>query len=298
MRSRVAVVLNAKSGGAGLNDELETVRCAFDDSELSAEFHIAHSGDNFEEVINYAVSNADIVVAAGGDGTVRSVAEAVVKTGKTLAVIPLGTLNHFSKDLNIPQDIAGAVNVIKNGSVTKIDIGEVNGHYFVNNSSIGLYPRIVRKRIQQERLGYGKWWSAAWAAWRLFVISPFLKTTLDLEGNLLHRKAAFIFVGNNDYEMDIYNIGRRPRLDQGKLSIYLLRRSGRVGLLLLILHTLTGRLKLLKDFEEFSAKSLSISTRRKRLLVALDGEVRAIETPLHYRIHPRALKVIAPEEKI
>lgn len=294
MRSRVAVVFNSGAGGVKLEERRDAIERAFQAADLEAEFPVTSRG-NLDAAIHNAVSNADVIVAAGGDGTVRSVAESVAKAGKTLAVIPLGTLNHFSKDLHIPQEIAAAVEVIRDGSVAEIDIGEVNGHYFVNNSSIGLYPRIVRKRIQQERLGYGKWWSAVWAAWRLFVISPFLKTTLDLDGNLLHRKAPFIFVGNNDYEMDIYNIGRRLRLDQGKLSIYLLRRSGRVGLLLLILHTIVGRLRLLKDFEEFSAESLSISTRRKRLLVALDGEVRTIETPLEYRIHPRALRVMVPK---
>ncbi len=110
---------------------------------------------------------AEIIVAGGGDGTVSAVASVVCKTDKTLGVLPLGTLNNFSKDLGIPQNIEDAVKIIAGNKVKTIDVGEVNGRIFINNSSIGLYPHIVKRREAQQRLGYGKWRSAFWAALKI-----------------------------------------------------------------------------------------------------------------------------------
>jgi diacylglycerol kinase family enzyme len=98
--------------------------------------------------------------------------------------------------------------------------------------------------------------------------------------------------------MNLYNIGRRLILDNGFLSVYLLRRSGRVGLLLLVLHTVFGRLRQLKDFEGFKTTKLTIATRKKRILVALDGEVTVMETPLRYQIHPKKLRVLVPQSEV
>ena len=96
-------------------------------------------------------------MAAGGDGTINSVASAVVGSEKSLGVLPFGTMNHFAKDLHIPLDLEGAVNTIVAGHKTKVDVGEVNGRIFLNNSSLGLYPSIVRERQKQrDSMGTGR----------------------------------------------------------------------------------------------------------------------------------------------
>jgi diacylglycerol kinase family enzyme len=171
----------------------------------------------------------------------------------------------------------------------------VNGHVFINNSSIGLYPHIVRRREQRQRLGWGKWRAAAWAAWRFLWVTPLFRVKLRIDGKEFVRKTPFVFVGNNDYEMDLYNIGRRPRLDEGLLSVYLLHGGGRVGLIDLALRTLFGRLKQADDFEDIRTDSFTVETRKRHILVARDGEVSVMTSPLRYRIHPRALRVMAPQ---
>src|SRR5207244_13653059 len=98
-----------------------------------------------------------IVVAAGGDGTVSTVAGALAGTRSALGVVPMGTLNHFARDLKVPIDVAEAAKAIVQGRETRVDIGEVNGRVFVNNSSIGLYPSFLMHRRHQERLGRGRW---------------------------------------------------------------------------------------------------------------------------------------------
>jgi len=295
MSENVVVILNVCAGSAAEGSPQDDLRDAFRANDIAAEFLCASGGDEIQKFAKDAAAGpAGVIVAAGGDGTVSTVASELVNTSKKLGVLPLGTLNNFSKDLQIPQDVAESVKVIADGFTQKIDVGEVNGRFFINNSSIGLYPHIVRKRERHQRLGHGKWWAAAWAAWRFLWVSPFLKVKLKLDGNEFLRKTPFVFVGNNDYEMDFYNIGRCSRLDEGKLSIYLLHRSGRTGLFLLILRTLFGRLKQAKDFEEIRTTDVTINTRRKRIHVACDGEVETMNTPLQYRIHPRALRVIVP----
>lgn len=297
MPERVAVILNASSGVGSTDTVRDEIAAALSEVGIEASITLAGGGEDLNEIAGKAADANEIVIAAGGDGTISAVAAAVHKAGKTFGVLPMGTLNNFSKDLGIPQDIAGAVAVIQKGVTRTIDLGEVNGRVFINNSSIGLYPRIVRKREKQQRLGYGKWRAALWAALRIFMRGRFVKVRITLDGKTFFRKTPFVFVGNNRYEMDLYNIGRRSTLDGGKLSIYFLHRSGRWGVILLLWHTLTGRVRQWRDFEEVLTDSVTIQTRRRRIGVAFDGEVTTLVTPLEYRILPQALRVIVPKEE-
>ena len=294
----IEVIINA-AGGSFIANQTETaVTQAFADADLKVNIHFAPSGSEVFSLAEKAASgDCRIMVGGGGDGTLALVAEAAYKSGKIFGVMPLGTRNHFSKDLGIPQDMAGAVAVIAAGHTRQVDLGEVNGRIFINNSSIGLYPRIVRHReAQQERLGRGKWYAAFLAAIRVFRRSPFYRVRFKLDGHSFLRKVPFVFVGNNLYEMDIYNIGSRQSLDRGLLSVYFLHRGGRWGVLELLFRTLIGRLKQWRDFEEIETEAITINTSKKKIMVALDGEVTVMKTPLEYRIVPKALTVIAPSQ--
>jgi diacylglycerol kinase family enzyme len=296
MSQRVEVIINAGSGSVTFDETKHLLEEQLESHGIDARIQLAQNGADIIALAKKAAQgDTEIIVAGGGDGTISGVAAIVMDAGKTLGVLPLGTLNNFSKDLEIPQDLAEAVRIIAENNVIEIDVGEVNGRIFINNSSIGLYPRIVRKRVkQQHRLGRGKWTAAFWAAWRVIRLAPLLKVRLDLGERQFRRKTPFVFVGNNEYEMDFFNIGRRTKLDDGKLSVYFLKRGGQWGLIMLIVRTLFGRLRQAKDFEEVSTEEITIETRKKRLLVAFDGEISTMRTPLYYRIRSRALKVIAP----
>lgn len=295
MQAPIEIIINANSGSVASEETARNVRDSLEEHGLAAKVHFVKSGSEVESLARRAVEICEVIVAGGGDGTISTIAGVVAKTGKTLGVLPLGTLNNFSKDLGISQDISEAVKTIAEGHIKTIDLAEVNGRTFINNSSIGLYPRIVLRREAQQKLGRGKWSAALWAAWQMFRISPFLKVRIEIEGKSYLRKTPFVFVGNNEYEMELYNIGRRVALDDGELSVYFLHRGGRWGVTLLLFHTLLGGLKQWKDFEEVSTAAVTIQTRRKKLYVALDGEVRQMKMPLEYRIKPKALKVIVPK---
>lgn len=294
------VIVNASAGTDDKGGMRETLSEAFSAAGLDARVTLAEGGDEILEHARRAAGNdSPAVVAGGGDGTVSSVAALLVDTQKPLGVLPLGTLNHFAKDLKIPLELAEAARVLAEGRVVEVDVGEVNGRVFINNSSIGLYPIIVRHREKQQgRLGRGKW-----AAFFFAVISalrryPFLAVRLSADGQTLVRRTPFVFVGNNEYTMESLQIGARDCMDAGHLSLYVTHRTGRLGMLALALRALTGRLREAKDFDALCAKEIWIETRKpKRLRVATDGEVTVMNTPLHYRVRPRALRVIVPLEK-
>jgi YegS/Rv2252/BmrU family lipid kinase len=291
----LVAIINAAGGSFVENETEEKLRGAFEAAGLEAELLLAKSGSEIEQFAQEAGrSDTDLIVAGGGDGTISAVAAEAHRTAKTLGIIPLGTLNNFSKDLGIPQDIEDAIKVIAAGVTQQIDLGEMNGRLFLNNSSIGLYPRIVRKREHQQRLGFGKWQSALWAAMRVFTPKSFVKVGIEVEGKMFVRRVPFVFVGNNRYEMEFFNIGRRSALSDGKLSLYFLHRAGRIGVIVLLLKTIFGTAKQWKEFEEVLSDSVTIQTRRKRIQVAFDGEVTTMQTPLRYRCLPKALKVIVP----
>ncbi len=297
---RMIVILNRAAGASDANGIDEKIRSLFAAAGLEATIQHPDETRDLSSLARAAAEGADdIVVAGGGDGTISAVAGALAGTGKTLGVLPLGTLNHFAKDLGLPLELADAVETIARGKIAEVDVGEVNGRVFINNSSLGIYPRLVASReAQQERLGRGKWHAFFWAALRVFWRFPHLRLRVALEGRQIERRTPFLFIGNNEYEMEGLKLGGRACLNAGKLGLYLAHRAGRLGLLRLAFGALFGRLNQADEFDAYCVEEATIAARRKKsLLVATDGEVERMETPLCYRVRPRALRVLVPHPK-
>lgn len=294
------VIFNA-GAGANADSVAETRRAlleAFGKSEKELEIVSPDEANDLSALARrFLESEHEVIVAAGGDGTISAVAGELLDSKKTLGVIPVGTLNHFAKDLKIPVEIAAAAKVILDGNVVRIDAAEVNGRVFINNSSLGIYPRIVAKReAQQQRLARGKWPAALWATVHAFRRFPFMNLRITLGDRQLAQRTAFLFVGNNEYEISGFKLGGRERLDRGQLGLYLTHRTGRFGLIRLAFHALFGRVDQAKDFDAFAVAEALIESNRPQLLVATDGEVSMMKTPLHYRVRPRSLAVFVPRE--
>ena len=292
----LVVIVNAASGTGsppGYDQELEQ---RFAAQGVQARVVLVHSGADIVTAARDAVdSGAPCVVAAGGDGTVSAVASQLAATDATLGVLPTGTLNHFAKDNRIPLDVDEAIRVIAAGHVAQVDIAEVNGRRFINNSSLGLYPDIVRDREgQQRRLGRSKWMALLAASLHAFRRYPVLSLALEIDGKPMRRRSSFVFIGNNAYKMEGFEIGERERIDSGQLSLYVTQRTGRFGLLRLALHALSHTLEQARDFDSLVAIDVRIDTARQRVHVATDGEVVVMQTPLRYRILPGALRVFVP----
>jgi Sphingosine kinase and enzymes related to eukaryotic diacylglycerol kinase len=295
--SHIAIIINDTSGVDNKEDVQTRITQVFRACGIEVRLLLARGGEELVELARRAVAdNADPVVAGGGDGTINAVASVLVETHCTLGVLPFGTLNHFAKDLNIPLDLEGAVLTILEGAVARLDVGEVNGRIFLNNSGLGLYPRIVRHREKlQEQLGHGKWPAFLWAALSVLRRYPLLGVHLSTDHHEFVRRTPFIFIGNNEYEIEGFNVGARKRLDAGQLCLYTTRRTGRVGLLRFAIRALFGKLRNEADFDQLCTKEIVIEAKRNRVHVATDGEVTVMRTPLHYRIRPGALHVLVPK---
>jgi YegS/Rv2252/BmrU family lipid kinase len=293
----VKIIISAGAGPGDNTKAAERLAEIFKEDQIEIDISVARSGAEVVELARQAVREPyQVIVAAGGDGTVNSVAAAVIDSDKIFGVLPLGTLNHFAKDVGIPTDLEEAARTIIAGHTIEVDAAEVNNRIFLNNSSLGLYPMIVREREKRERLGIGKWPAFIWATFQAFRRNPFLDVRLRVNNHLLDRTTPFVFVGNNEYAMDLFNIGSRDRLDRGELSIYITNSTSRLKLIALALRAVVGRLRNDKDFLALRSDEVKIQTARKRVRVAFDGEIEVMEGPLQYRVRSRALRVIVPKD--
>jgi diacylglycerol kinase family enzyme len=296
---RIAIVFNAKAG------RLEREACEHRASEIvaaceakgiSATAHLCEGHRLTDLARHLAHSGVEAVVAAGGDGTVSAVAGGLAGTDVALGVIPLGTLNHFAKDLGVPT-VDAALDAIAGGHTERIDVGEVNGRVFVNNSSIGLYPEMVVQRDVERRLtGRGKWAAMLRAALRTLLRFPLLHVAIALAGTVTSARTPIVFVGNNEYVRDLPALGSRRRLNRGRIAVYTVRATRRLQVVWFLLRALVRR----GDPEELEAHAVEradIVTTKRSLKVAVDGEVVRMTPPLTYRTRPRALRVLAPLEQ-
>lgn len=296
---KIALILNKGAGTAPDHERLARMRARFADGGCEVREHLLGQGADMKSLVRAALADrVDAVVVGGGDGTLSSAAGELMEGATPMGVLPLGTFNHFAKDLGIPLELDPAVDAILGARRKAVDVGEVNGRFFINNSSLGIYPRIVRRRDalrSRLRLAGGKLWAFTWATVAAVRRAPFLDADVCLDGKTRRVRTPFLFIGNNAYNMEGFSAGKRESLDGGDLSVYFTTRGGRLQVVILGLRALFGMLGAAKDFEAVAAQTLEVHSRHARILVALDGEVEAMATPLAYRIHPGALQVLVPE---
>jgi len=291
-RGHIAVVINATSGNGTAPKDAERLKEVFAEAGREGRITLATGGSEINAAMRRAVeAGCESLVAGGGDGTINSGASAVLGRGIPLGVLPLGTLNHFAKDLGIPLDLDEAAKVVLEGVVCKVDVGEVNGRIFLNNSSLGVYPAIVRLRERYRATLGGKWIAALWAGLTVLRRSPFMAVRITADGEAIIRRTPLALVGNNEYQMAGIQAGSRESLARGRLALYVLNAERRPGLLWLGWQILLKGAEGVKEVDLITVEDATVETRRRRLQVAIDGEVFTLESPLRYRIRPGALRV-------
>jgi YegS/Rv2252/BmrU family lipid kinase len=292
----VPVIINAGSGRGHDNALRDLLAEHFSSAGMPANITMARGGAELEAAARKAMaSGARTIVAGGGDGTINTIASVLADSSAVLGVLPLGTLNHFAKDLGIPLELGEAVRNIAAGRIARVDIGDVNGKVFLNNSSIGIYPTIVRNRERQQRHnGRSKWLAFGWALLAALRRFPFMNVRMKIDDTETRRRTPFVFIGNNKYRMTGFDIGTRERMNEGVLGVYVTQHCGRLRMVALALRALFGRLAQAHDFTMLSTPDITIETRHTRIAVATDGEVNVMRSPLHYRSRAGALKVLVP----
>lgn len=280
---KTLVIYNPKSGSANL----EALRSAISKVGIAADF-MPISARN----IAAGISSAQLVIAAGGDGTINAVASHLIGTNKTLGILPAGTLNHFAKELQIPLDLGQAANIIAKGATRQVDAGHVNGHTFINNSSIGLYPRSLRVREEHQKT-IGKWPAAIVGMLHGLFNSRHYHVELLVDGKRHTFRTPFVFIGNNEYKRSGAQLGTRRSLDSGTLAVYIIKATHPLKTVYALVRMFMTRKYRTRDFAVHVTDSCTIRTRHnKRLNIACDGEVFTTHTPLHFKSQHKALRVI------
>ena len=291
MAAPLPVLIN-RSGGtaASLGDRLErTVRDAFAEANRTILLELLEARQMAEAIGRH--SKAPVIAVGGGDGTIGNAAQVMRGTRGALAILPLGTRNHLARTLGIPLDLAEAARVAVTGGRRRIDLGQAGKRIFVNNASIGLYPRLVRERDRRE---LPKWLGTIPATWRVLRTMRSHNYALMVDGERRTVRTPLLFIGNNPYSLAPGNLGERESLDDGALSLCAVRAEGPFQLLWLAAKVLVGLADVDGDFEDLAeAQSISIEGTGE-IGVALDGEVTRMGLPLHLDILPSALGVVAP----
>lgn len=277
----IVLVYNAHSGSALSASALQQ-KCVEHNLTINKMIKLE---DGYEKELRPYIKKDQIIAVVGGDGSISSVANQIIGTDVLFAPIPGGTLNHFTKDIGIAQDVDEALARLSAKKVIKIDAAKVNDRIFLNNSSIGLYPTSLQARGYFEN-HLGKWPAAVIGSLRALVRYH----TYDITISGQEVKTPFVFIGNNEYHLD--EGGSRTAVDKGILSIYTIEAASRLQLVKLLAWAIIGKLTDAPGVKAWSAKSVTIKSDRKTLHVSRDGELEHLETPLTYEILPAALRII------
>jgi diacylglycerol kinase family enzyme len=268
MRTQALLLINPRSGDDSPSPE-EVAGAA---RALGVEAHLLREGEDPGALAR--ASGAGILGIAGGDGSLAAVAAVAVETGAGFVCVPFGTRNHFARDVGLDRnDPLGALPAFVDGRERRVDVGRVGEQLFLNNVSLGIYARLVHRREHRRRRGEALARLKALAA--VARRRHTLRATIDGEPV----RARVIFVGNNAYELSLFTVGARDRLDAGELTLW----------------TAAGWLP--TSWHERTGTQFRIDVSAERVRAAIDGEPVVLDTPVAVEILPRALRLLLPAER-
>jgi len=255
---------------------------------------LAHEMDVAGIIRKQLLEGRRLFIAAGGDGTVNSVLQPLVNTEASLAVIPVGTYNHFAKDLGIPLDWQSALDVALRGELRQIDTARANDRFFANNISIGLYPELVARREERGR-DYPRWKARLYALYQTLRAYPHVNFTVESEHHQEVIRTHVFMVSNNAYDLSRIGVeAPRSRMTDGRLTVYWLPHLPRIALMRFAAHYLAGRVTTTPGFRMFRTAQMKVRSRHKTLHAGIDGELHRLATPLTITIVPQSLVVKVP----
>jgi len=292
----VTAILNVGSGSQRQHELAEIVTHVFAENDIDLDVQLAHRPADIPRFTRAAVdSGRSMVLAGGGDGTISTVASVLCGTETILGVLPCGTFNYFARLLGIPLDPEAAARACIDGEVKSVPLGEVNGRVFLNNSSMGLYPALLRQREESyKRWGRSQFVAYISAAWGLVRPRSHLEIHMIIDGKERSFFTPLIFSASNRNQIEEFGMPGAPCIDQHKLAFYVLPPVGRLGLFRLSWRMIRRKLTPAKDFQLLCSDEVHVHTRRRSITVAYDGELERMNTPLTFRLKPDAIQVLVP----
>jgi diacylglycerol kinase family enzyme len=291
------VILNANAGtadAAGIT--AEGLSALFEANALSAAIDARSHLPLEERIADAIASPATTIVAAGGDGTITALAGALVDSDKSLAILPLGTVNALAKDLHVPLDLPAAVAALAQGELHRIDVGEVNGRVFLHKVVVGLIPGVAagREHIRGRhkaaaKIGFLRYFFRRLARARRIAVAIEPNT-----GERRIERVKAIAVASNSYDEGLGQFFSRHALDKGTLTLYILHHFTVADFFRLTAGMLLGNWRNDEALSVEPVKSVTINMHQDLVKAMFDGEVETFHTPLQFSIRPRALSVIVP----
>lgn len=294
--ARVTVLLNRGGGAVRADPKVgDKVAGALRAAGFDPDVELIAGGECAVRSRAIAERGDELLIVGGGDGSISAAASALVGTQTLLGILPLGTLNHFARDLGVPTDLNDAAKLIASKKSRQVDVGEMNDRIFINNSAIGLYPLMVLDRdLQRRKLGRNKRLAMVVASVRTLARFGHQRLTLTVNDEKARVDTPLLFVGNNDYRLDLGAPGQRESVEDGCLSVYVMRKKTRRGFIAASVRALFNRNREDDMVRLEHVERLRVDSKRSVLAVSVDGEVVGAETPLTYKIRKKALRVIAP----
>ena len=297
-------MLNLASGkheAAEVRHEIET---ALTGAERTFSLLEVQQSSDLASVVELAVAEArrsgGIVVAAGGDGTINTVAQATLGTGCFFGVLPLGTFNYFSRAHGIPSDIPEACRILTNSDAIEVQVGQVNDRVFLVNASIGLYPQLLEEREQaKQKLGRSRWVAFGAALRTLFTFHRRMLLDIGSARRMQRVVTHTLFVGNNRLQLERVGIAESEQVEHHKLAAVVVKPGGGLATVGLLLRAIVGRLGEARQVTSFALEKLVVRSRfsQRYLKVAADGEVQRMRTPLVFRVAEHPLLLLRPAER-
>ncbi|MGI8905757.1 MAG: diacylglycerol/lipid kinase family protein [Candidatus Sumerlaeaceae bacterium] len=289
----IVLLVNPNAGSAGKIGSNEELLSSVN-SIAGIHVHLISPKDDLTQLVRqWIASGTSAIGVAGGDGTISSVAHLLVGTDTALVPIPYGTLNHFCKDVGTPLDPVIAARALDSSIAQEIliDVGSVNGRHFINNSSLGLYPYLVRRREKRQHV-LGKWMAYLVAAFEFLRHPVRIKVQLSQEEGGQPFHAGLVFVSNNAVEKGFWSAGQRPRLDAGQLQLFVVKEGTVWATLRAAVAFLRGRSEDCPVLSEHRLQQLVVFVKHRTYVrVSCDGETIKLQLPIVYRIVPKALRV-------
>ncbi len=252
-----------------------------------------------QQAVELAKANRGVVVAAGGDGTLNAVSNAVLGTGLPFAILPQGTFNYFGRTYGISQDTETATRCMLDAVIQPVQVGMLNDKVFLVNASLGLYPTLLEDRESyKQRYGRSRW-VALWSAMvTLFRAHRQLSVQLDFEGKTRTLRTQTIVVGNNSLQLEHIGVHEEVELQRDHLVAMTAKPLSTLALYGLVVRGLLSRMGEADNLISFGFKKMTVrlGPARKRIKVAMDGEIFWLRAPLEFRVPEEYLPLLVPRD--
>jgi YegS/Rv2252/BmrU family lipid kinase len=247
---------------------------------------------SMETEVKQALKKAPMVIVGGGDGSLSSFVDYFIGTDVVFALLPLGTANSFARTMGVPLDLDGAVDVIAKGEAREIDVGCINGDYFLNAAAMGLAPKVAESVPHGLKRTLGRLGYLIWAGWSAANFRAF-RVKLEDGKRTVRMWATEVRIANGRFHGGIELI-ENADLKSGEIVVQVV--TGRsVAKLGWSYFASAAKLKARhQTVREFVASEFTLSTK-PRMKVSIDGEVGA-ETPLKISALPNGVTIAAPRD--